>query len=141
MRKLVILSIILILFLAGCFTSEEEKEREKIKEVRNESVGIINDNIDYIFATESLTDIWHIEDHILFDDDVDEDRLFRFTDTYVIDEEEFESLNEYEQGLAMKTSLIITKCLKGKYEDEELFKEDLDEYYDVLENGDDFFID
>ena len=133
MRKILIL--FLILFLFACASNESD-----IKEIRNEQVKSINENMDFIFATDSLTDIWHIEDHIYFGEELDVDRLFRFADNYILDEETFESLNGYEKGLAMKTSVMISKTLKGKYEDIELFEKDLEEYYHILENGDEFFI-
>ena len=133
MRKLFILFSILFLF--ACASNESD-----IKEIRNEQVKSINENMDNLFATDSLTDIWHIEDHIYFGEELDVDRLFRFTDNYILDEEAFESLNGYEKGLAMKTSVMISKTLEGKYEDIELFEKDLEEYYHILENGDEFYI-
>lgn len=134
MRKILIL--FLILFLFACASNESD-----IKEIRNEQVKSINGNMDFIFATDSLTDIWHIEDHIYFGEELDVDRLFQFADNYILDEEAFESLNGYEKGLAMKTSVMISKTLEGKYEDIELFEKDLEEYYDILANGDSFFLD
>jgi hypothetical protein len=129
----------IIVLLVGCENSTENVDEKK--EFRNEAASSVNENMDYAFATDSLTDIWHIEDHIFDDEELDEDSLFHFTDEYIMDGENFESLNEYEQGLAMKTSAIISKCIEGKYDDVELFEDDLEEYYDILENGDDFFID
>lgn len=102
----------------------------------------VNENIDFVFATDSFTDLWHIEDYVMDGEVLDSDRLFRFTNTNIMDEEMVESFNDYEKGLAMKTSVMITKSIKGKYdEDTDFFEKDLDEYYDILKNDDDLFID
>lgn len=137
MKKFILL-IVASFLLAGCGNGESEKDND----IRNEVVSNVNENIDTLFATESFTDVWHIEDYVIDGEYLDDDRLFRFTDTYIMDEEMFESLNDYEKGLAMKTSIMITKSIRGRYdEDKDLFEKDLDEYYDILENGDESFID
>ena len=133
-KKLLIL-LVAAMFLVACGSDDEEVD------IREEEATSINENMDAILATESLTDVWHIEDYIYDEEELDVDRLFRFTDEYIMDEENFESLNGYEKGLAMKTSAIITKTIKGKYEDDkELFEEDREEYRDILKNGDDLFM-
>lgn len=127
------------IFLTSCVTANEKVDEKQ--EFRNNIAHNINDNIDYILATDSLTDVWHIEDHILEGEEIDHGRLLRFTDTYVMNEEKFESLNGYEKGLVMMTSAIISKYFNGKYEDKELLKSDIEEYYDVIQNGDEFYLD
>ena len=92
MKKLLII-LIAAMFLMACGNSEEEPV-----DIREEEATSINENMDAILATESLTDIWHIEDYIYDEEDIDVDRLSRFADEYIMDEENFESLNGYEKG-------------------------------------------
>ncbi|MBO1005620.1 hypothetical protein [Pseudogracilibacillus auburnensis] len=124
-------------------SAEEQPEEETIKEFRDEMLLKKNKNIDVAFAMDSLFNVWDMEDFLIEEkEEINKDTLFEYMDEYIMDEEAFESLNEYEKGLAMKTSVIITKFLKGNYfEDEELFNKDLEEYYDILQNGDSLFMD
>lgn len=134
MKRLIVL-VVIVFMLATCGDSEED-------DIREEEATSINENMDAILATDSLTDVWHIEDYIYDEEELDVDRLFRFAEEYVLDEENFESLNGYEKGLAMKTSTMITKTIKGKYDNDiELFEEDRVDYRDILKNGDEFFMD
>lgn len=133
MKRLLII-LMLALLLAAC-GSKYDKEKER------EIIDSINENIEGSFATSILTDVWHIENHVYDGEELDEDRLFEFTDENVMDREKFNSLNGYEQGLVMITSTLITRSIAGEYKDTDIFEEDLAEFYDVLEHGDDLFID
>lgn len=132
-RLLLLLPILLI--LAACGDSEEDIDRE-------DAIKKANDNLGGVLLTNSITKIWHIEDYMRGREGLDSDKLFRFTDEYIINQDSYDDLNGYEKGLAMKTAAMITKSIEGRYDDdEELFESDLEEYHNILEHGDNTFID
>ncbi|KNE19053.1 hypothetical protein [Virgibacillus pantothenticus] len=136
MRKvlLIVLFLISIFILASCQT-EQEKEQEVKNEERNKAITTMEEKLDAILAADSFTRVWDIEDHILYDEEIDEENLFMFTDDYIMDQEKFESLNQEEQNLVMSTGVIINKFLNDEYKDKSLLEDDVKEYYEVLKTG------
>src|SRR5699024_6187581 len=104
--------LIAVLLLVACGSDDLAKA---IKEERENFE--IHDNIDNIFAVDSFTTVWKIEDHILFDEELDSDSLFFYTDQYLMDEDKYESLTEEEQNLVMVTSGMVRKVLDNEYKD------------------------
>ncbi|MFU0790663.1 MAG: hypothetical protein ACFWT6_11990 [Virgibacillus proomii] len=133
-RVVLLLSLISIVALVSCQT-DQEKQQEAKEEKRNEAILTMNDELDFILATDSFVNVWDIEDHILYDEEIDEESLFMFTDEYIMNQEKFDSLNEEEQNLVMSTGLIINKFLKDEYEDKSLLENDVKKYYEVLKTG------
>ena len=125
MRKLLFLLLISI-FLIACSNTTDKSHREDFK---------IHDDIDNMLALDALSVYWKIEDDIVYDEDIETDDLFIFTDRYFTDEEKFESLNELEQNLVMKTAGMISKYLRGEYDDIQKLNEDIIEFNKVLETG------
>ena len=127
MRKHLLILVALLLITA-CGTSAEEKA---IEEERNNFK--IHENIDNLLGVDALTTVWKMQDDFTKKEEADTDSLFRFTDTYLM--EDYESLNEQEQAIVMKTSGMISKFLDERYKGIEDFNEDKDEFYKVLETG------
>lgn len=121
-----------MLFIVGCNSHADEKEERDQR--KDDMLSEINDDIDNILALDSLSVVWDIESQLIYDEDVEDSDLFSFTDRYLTDEEEFESLNDKEQTLVMKTSGMISKYKRDEY-DEDKLKEDVKEYREVLQTG------
>lgn len=122
MRWLVVLMIIMLV-ACGNDVNTIKEERENFE---------FNERIDTILGFDALFTVWEIEDEFLEEKDADTDVLFRFTDTYL---DKYESLNEQEKAIVMKTSGMIRKFLENEYKNIEEFNEDKQEFYKVLETG------
>lgn len=137
--KKVIAALILLLVLVGCGESEEET----IKEQRNEIMKLSNENTEGLIALDSISIVWDIEDKLFYGGkDGIENTIGYYIRDYVDDKERYDRMNGYEKGTVAGTLLIIMKYTEGKYDDnQELFEEDKEKFYDIYENGDPLFID
>jgi len=121
MKKLLIL-LIAVFLLSACGNNPE-----------------VNENINKEIAKESEEIVLSIEEGYSGTKEIDNDVFFKYTDDYFMDEEKFNSFNGYEKGLVAKTSIMTVNYMKGRYATEEELKENVDEFYDILENGDETF--
>lgn len=125
MKRLVLLSFIVLLI--GCSAKATVDDRDDFT---------IHGNIDEILAFDSLTTMWDIEDYLLFDEEFDEDALYRYTDTYLLDEDEYDSLTDEEQSIVKLTSGIVSKFLRDTYKNDiDKFNDDKEQFHKTLETG------
>lgn len=137
--KRLIAALVLLLVLVGCGQSKEET----IKEQRNEIMKLSSDNMEGLIALESIGLVWDIEDELYYDGKDGVDRTIKYyVENYIDDKQRYEKMNGYEKGTVAGTLLIIMKYQDRKYDDnQKLFEEDKEKFYDIYENGDPLFID
>lgn len=126
-RVILFLAVILFLFTVACGAANDKDHRDNFD---------IHDNISDIFAVDALTVVWKLEDTLVYEEEINNDDLLYFTDQYLLDEEAHEELENEEQNLVMKTSGMISKYMRGEYdEDLERFEKDFNDFHYVLETG------